>query len=254
MDSKASNTDAGTDPPCGTKAAPRLSVVVPTYNEAGNIGLLLERLFETFRRSGLAGEVVVADDESPDGTADVAERVLAGRGRVLRRTGRRGLAPAVVDGFAAAKGDLLCVMDADLSHPPEAVAAMAGALEAGADLAVGSRYVPGGGVEGWPWRRRLFSRAACLAARPLTAVRDATSGFFCLRRSVIEGLALDPSGFKIGLEVFVRGKYNRFVEIPIVFRDRCEGESKLGGGVVLQYFLQLMRLLPAGLRRRRRRG
>jgi dolichol-phosphate mannosyltransferase len=228
-----------------------VSVVIPTRNEAPNLRALLPRLLEAFRGAGLSGEVVVADDGSPDGTADAAEALLGAGGRVLRRTGTPGLAPAVIEGLAAAGGRILCVMDADLSHPPELVPALVRAVREGADLAVASRYVPGGGVEGWPWRRRWMSRAACWLARPLTPVRDATSGFFCLRRSVIEGVPLTASGFKIGLEVFVKGRHARLVEVPYVFRDRTEGTSKLGSRVMLQYLGHLARLAAWRILRRR---
>jgi dolichol-phosphate mannosyltransferase len=222
--------------------SPDVSVIIPTYNEAVNLPDLVTRLFRAFEKADLAGELVVADDESPDGTADLGERLLEGRGRVLRRTGPRGLALAVMDGFAAARSDILCVMDADLSHPPEVVPALVRAVMAGAGLAVGSRYVPGGGVEGWPLKRKLLSRIACAMAWPLTRIRDATSGFFCLRRSVLASLAIAPEGFKIGLEVFVRGMYTKGVEIPYTFRDRQGGESKLGSGVMSAYARQLLRL------------
>lgn len=221
---------------------PDVSVVIPTRNEAANLHELLSRLFRALDEAGFAAEVIVADDASPDGTAGLAESLLGGRGRVLRRTGRPGLAPAVIEGFGAAGADVLCVMDADLSHPPEAVPDLVRAVRGGADLAVASRYVPGGGVEGWPRRRRWMSRVACWMARPLTRVRDATSGFFCLRRPVIEGVPLAAEGFKIGLEVFVKGKHARCVEVPYVFRDRRAGESKLGSRVMGHYLLQLARL------------
>ncbi len=220
----------------------RVSVVIPTFNEAGNIETLLRRLFHALEMAAMRGEAIVVDDRSPDGTADVAEETLGGRGRVLRRQGPRGLAFAVEDGFAEARSEVICVMDADLSHPPESVPALVKAVEDGADLAVGSRYVAGGGIAGWPRTRRLLSRAACLMARPLTPIRDSTSGFFCLRRPVIEGLDLHTGGFKIGLELFVRGNIKRVREIPFTFTDRQAGRSKLGRSVMLQYLLQLARL------------
>ena len=221
---------------------PELSIVIPTRNEALNIPVLFSRLFEALDSAGLHAEIIVADDASPDGTAGIAEALLPGRGQVLRRKGQFGLAPAVIDGFDAARAGTICVMDADLSHPPELVVALARAVLEGAGIAVASRYVPGGGVEGWPLRRRIFSRAACLLARPLTPVRDATSGFFCLRRSAMDGVKLRASGFKIGLELFVKARAERIVELPFVFRDRREGSSKLGSRVMLQYLLQLLRL------------
>ena len=216
-----------------------LSVVVPTYNEAGSVPILAERLHVAL--GARAWELVIIDDGSPDGTADVAE-ALAPRipVRVVRRAGKAGLASAVVAGFDAARGDMLVVMDADLSHPPEVVPALADAIETGgAELAVGSRYVTGGGVMDWPLKRRVVSRVACLMGNALVPVRDATSGFFALRRSVIDGVRLNPIGFKIGFEVIARGRYKKVVEVPYTFRDRELGASKFGRREILQYVQQL---------------
>jgi dolichol-phosphate mannosyltransferase len=182
----------------------------------------------------------VVDDGSPDGTADIADRLGATHPiRVVRRAGKAGLASAVVAGFAAAKGDVLLVMDADLSHPPEVVPKVLDAIDAGADLAVGSRYVTGGGVEDWPLKRQVVSRVACLMGNVLVPVRDSTSGFFAIRRAVIEGVKLNPIGFKIGFEVMARGRYKRAVEVPYVFRDRELGKSKFGQRQIMQYVVQL---------------
>jgi len=220
-----------------------VSVVIPTYNEALNLPVLIPRLFRALEGAGMDGEAVVSDDGSPDGTADLAEDLLRGRGTVIRRQGPRGLARSVADGFARARSDVLCVMDADLSHPPEMVPRLVRAVLRGAGLAVASRYVPGGGVEGWPLKRRLLSRAACLMAFPVTRVRDPTSGFFCVSRSAVEGLSLGAEGFKIGLEVFVRGSFQTRAELPFVFTDRLGGESKLGSSIMMHYLFQLLRLV-----------
>jgi dolichol-phosphate mannosyltransferase len=226
-----------------------LSVVVPTYNEAGSVTGLAERLHAAL--AGRAWELVIVDDGSPDGTADIAA-ALAPRipVQVVRRAGKAGLASAVVAGFAAARGDILVVMDADLSHPPETVPALVNAVEHGADLAVGSRYVNGGGVEDWPLTRRVVSRVACLMGNALVPVRDATSGFFALRRSVIEGVKLNPIGFKIGFEVIARGRHKTVVEVPYTFRDRELGASKFGRREVGQYVQQLGQVARDKLLRR----
>jgi dolichol-phosphate mannosyltransferase len=157
----------------------------------------------------------------------------------VRRPGKAGLASAVVAGFAQARGDLLLVMDADLSHPPEAVPQLIAAIEDGADLAIGSRYIKGGGTEDWPLRRRVVSRAACLMGNVLVPIRDCTSGFFAVRRTAIDGVRLNPIGFKIGFEVMARARYRKAVEIPYVFRDRELGKSKFGRREILQYLVQL---------------
>jgi dolichol-phosphate mannosyltransferase len=226
-----------------------LSVVVPTYNEAGSVTGLAERLHAALGRR--EWELVIVDDGSPDGTADTAA-ALAPRipVNVVRRAGKAGLASAVIAGFAASRGDILVVMDADLSHPPETVPALVAAIEAGAGLAVGSRYVPGGGVMDWPLQRQIVSRVACLMGNVLVPVRDATSGFFALRRSVIDGVTLNPIGFKIGFEVIARGRYKTVVEVPYTFRDRELGASKFGRREIAQYVVQLGQVARDKLLRR----
>ena len=225
---------------------PLTSIVIPTYDERENLELLLPRLAQVMAAAGLPFEIVIADDKSPDGTADAAEALAAKlglRARILRREGPRGLSPAVIDGFAAATGEIVGVMDADLSHPPEIVPALVRAIaDGGAELAIGSRYVAGGGVKDWPWRRRVMSRLGCLLARPVTRVRDATSGFFFFRRAVIAGVPIDAKGFKIGLEIFVKGRYATRREVPFVFGDRAHGVSKLDGRVMVQYGFHLLAL------------
>ena len=194
----------------------------------------------------------MVDDGSPDGTADIAERLgQTNPVRVVRRAGKAGLASAVVAGFAAAKGDVLLVMDADLSHPPEVVPALLDAIAGGADLAVGSRYVKGGGTMDWPLRRRLVSRVACLMGNVLVPIRDSTSGFFAIRRAVIDGVKLNPIGFKIGFEVMARGRYKKAVEVPYTFRDRELGKSKFGQREILQYVVQLGQVARDRLLRRK---
>ena len=185
-------------------------------------------------------ELIIVDDGSPDGTADLAESYAPAHPvRVVRRPGKAGLASAVLAGFAQARGDLLVVMDADLSHPPEALPRLVDAIANGADLAVGSRYVKGGGTADWPLKRRVVSRAACLMGNVLVPIRDCTSGFFAIRKSAIEGVKLNPIGFKIGFEVMARGRYKKAVEVPYVFRDRELGKSKFGRREILQYLVQL---------------
>ena len=212
--------------------------MVPTYNEAGSLPLLVDRLVKAF--AGREWELVVVDDGSPDGTADIADDLGKTHPiKVVRRAGKAGLASAVVAGFAAARGDTLLVMDADLSHPPEVAPTLVDAIVNGADLAVGSRYVAGGGVMDWPMKRQIVSRVACLMGQVLVPVRDSTSGFFALRRAVVDGVKLNPIGFKIGFEVMARGKYKKVVEVPYTFRDRELGSSKFGQREVVQYVQQL---------------
>ncbi|MBX5493178.1 MAG: polyprenol monophosphomannose synthase [Chloroflexi bacterium] len=219
-----------------------LSVIVPTYNERETLPILVSRLTRALDQAGLEAEILVVDDNSPDGTAAVAEELAACYPvRVLRRPAKLGLASAVVDALPLARGDLIAVIDADLSHPPEALVPMVGQLlnDPQVDLVVGSRYIPGGGMEDWPWSRQLVSVVANVLARGLTPVRDATSGFFVVRRRALEGVKLNPIGFKIGLEVIARARYGRCVEVPYVFTDRKHGFSKFTPREVLAYLEQL---------------
>ncbi len=222
-----------------------ISLVVATYNEASNLPELVDGLCAAFARTGIAGEIIVVDDNSPDGTGRVADDLAARYPlRVVHRPRKMGLASAVVDGFAVAKGDLLGVIDADLSHPPSLVPEMVKAIvERGADLAVASRHVPGGGVKDWPKSREYISAFANLLARPCTGIHDATSGFFLMRRSMVEGVAVNPIGFKIGLEFYVKGRYRRYEEVPYVFTDRRHGKSKFTWREVVNYLRQLVSLM-----------
>lgn len=227
-----------------------LSVIVPTYNERENIPQLVERTLQAFDRLSEPAELLVVDDDSPDRTAQALQH-LAGelgesqRVRVLVRTQEKGLAKAVTAGFDAAHGDVIAVMDADLSHPPETLPDMLAAIRSGADIAVASRYAPGGGTEGWPLRRRIISRAACWLARGVTHIRDATSGFFALRREALDTIEIKPRGYKIGLELFAQLQGSRVSEVPFVFTDRRYGSSKLSGAVMAAYLVQLAALYRA---------
>ena len=227
-----------------------ISIVVPTYNEADNLRELVERVFAALRGHGIEGQLIVVDDSSPDGTGELAERLAREYPiKIVHRPAKRGLASAVLEGTRVADGDIIGVMDADLSHDPAVIPELVRAIrERGAELAVASRYVPGGGVRDWPLVRRLVSWAANLIARPFTRVRDVTSGFFLFRRSVLDGVTLDPAGFKIGVEVITKGRYTRWEEVPYRFTDRATGASKLGSGEVLDYLLQVGRLAALRVR------
>ena len=226
-----------------------ISIVVPTLNEAKCIGILAERIAAVLGEQPY--ELIVVDDDSPDKTWQIAgELPTRYRITVKRRMGRTGLSSAVVEGFAVATGDILCVMDADLSHPPEAIPGLVAAIkEQGADLAIASRLVPGGGTEGWPSTRKITSRIAALLARPLTPVKDPLSGFFAFRRKVLEGVRLKPRGYKIGLEIIIKGNAEKIVEVPFVFIDRTAGKSKLGMKQNVEYLVQLLDLYLTAITR-----
>jgi len=212
-------------------------VIVPTYNEKDNLEELVRRTNSACASAGIEVEMVIVDDNSPDGTGKRADELGSGfRVKVVHRAGKLGLSTAVMEGFDAASGDILVVMDADLSHPPEKVPEMVSKISSGeAEMVVGSRYVKGGHVENWPVHRRLISKTATLLAKGLTTVKDPMSGFFAFKRSVIDGVVLNPVGYKIGLEILVKGKYSKVEEVPITFADRKAGKSKLGAGVTLKY-------------------
>ena len=221
-----------------------LSVIIPTYNEWGNIEPLIGRLDAVKRQLEEPLEVLIVDDASPDGTAKLAGQLLSisGLGRVIQRTGQRDVSLAVGEGLRNAQGELVGVMDADLSHPPELLPALVQAVRNGCDLAIASRYVHGGGVEGWSWRRRWLSRLGNLIAHPLVRVHDATSGYFVCHAKAMRELAWQACGFKVLLELLVKGQAHRVQEIPYVFSDRRAECSNLGPRVVWSYGTQLARL------------
>jgi len=225
--------------------SPFLTVIVPTYNEKENMGHLLPALAGPLRQEGIPFEVLVMDDSAPDGTGGEVWRLSKDipEARAIVRTKDRGLSPSVIDGFYEAKGDVLLVMDADLSHPVEAVPKLYRAIvDGGSDVAVGSRHAKGGSIEDWPFMRKFISWGASLMARPLTSCSDPMSGFFAVRRSVVEGAPLRAKGYKILLEVLVKGNYSKVSEVPITFRDRAKGESKLGSKVIINYLQHLVML------------
>jgi dolichol-phosphate mannosyltransferase len=227
------------------------SIVIPTYNEAAGIEKLLRALDATFKTNELDGEVIVVDDNSPDGTGAIVDRLASELPvRCLHRAGKLGLSSAVIEGWGVARKESVALgaMDADFSHDIAALPKMVAALDSSAyGLAVGSRYVPGGGIANWPKRRIVTSLVACWLARPLTRVKDVTSGYFLVRRDALEGVALDPIGFKIGLEVIAKGRYGKAIEIPYVFTDRVAGVSKLNEREILNYLKQLGKLYSAWL-------
>ena len=190
---------------------------------------------------GIAHELIVVDDNSPDGTWKIAGAFK--NVRVIRRIGERGLATAVIRGFHEARADVIGVMDADQSHPPNKLPELIKPILAKkAELVVGSRLVKGGAVEEWPFVRKMTSWGGRLLARPLTPVKDIMSGFFFFRKSVIKGVELKPIGYKILLEILVKGHYDKALEIAYVFRNREVGQSKLNANEYWNYVKHLWRL------------
>jgi len=219
-------------------------MVVPTYNERDRLGDLTRALFDSAAAASVALELVIVDDNSPDGTGALADE-LASRYRVtvLHRAGKLGLGTAVIEGFAAASAPVVGVIDADLSHPPDLLPRMLAVMQStSADVVIGSRYIPGGGTRGWGFGRLLMSRFACLLARSVTPIRDATSGFFLMRRTLARDVRISAGGFKICLELLVRGRPAAVVEVPYVFVGRTAGESKMNLKEALGYLKQLVEL------------
>jgi dolichol-phosphate mannosyltransferase len=220
-----------------------VSVVVPTYNERENLAPLARRVFAVL--DPRQTELLIVDDDSPDHTADEVARLSATLPvRCIVRRGERGLATAVITGLREARGDIVVVMDADLSHPPESIPALLAALTGpSAQMAIGSRFVPGGVIDlHWPLHRRLNSLVGRLLARPLTPVRDMMSGFFAVRRHDLRLEGLRPIGYKIALELIVRHGWQNIVEVPITFADRAAGRTKLNVAEQLRYLRHLWRL------------
>lgn len=227
--------------------ADMVSIVVPTYHEVENIPALIERVDRTMRSAGLDYEIILVDDDSNDGSieavASLAERDLPVR--IIVRKGERGLSTAVIRGFDESSGEILVCMDADLSHPPEALPQMIDVVSTGrAEFVLGSRFCQGGSTDAdWGLFRWLNSKVAQILARPLSRLTDPMSGFFALPRAVYrQARTLNPIGYKIALELIVKCPVERISEVPIHFTDRKLGKSKLNVGEQVNYLRHLCRL------------
>lgn len=221
-----------------------ISIIVPTYHEVGNIPHLLARIDRLRRDMGLTVETLFMDDDSRDGSVEAVAASGFDWARIIVRTENRGLSPAVIDGFRAARYPVLVCMDCDLSHPPEKIPQLILGLDAGQQFMIGSRYVPGASTDDdWGFLRWLNSRIATLLARPLTQIRDPMSGFFALRKHDFDRAQdLNPVGYKIALELIVKCDFDNVGEVPIHFSDRLHGESKLTLKEQLKYIQHLRRL------------
>jgi dolichol-phosphate mannosyltransferase len=209
-----------------------ISIIIPTYNESENIVFLVSKINKVMKTYSY--EIVVVDDNSPDKTYEIAkklEKVMA-----INRKNKKGLASAVVDGFRIAKGDVLVVMDADLSHDPRYLPIILGKLKK-YDLSIGSRF-----IKKSSFRRDIISIVAGLLALPFTKVKDPMSGFFALKKKVIRNIKFRPRGYKILLEILVKGDYGLIYEERIVFKERKYGESKLSFSIMFQYIFQVIEL------------
>lgn len=213
-----------------------VSVVVPTLNEVENVEPLIEAILRTVPD---CLEIVIVDDGSTDGTRERVRSLGAAFPLQLieRNEPECGLAGAVIAGARAARGEIVVVMDADLSHPPAEIPQLVTpVIDGRADMVIGSRYVAGGTTPGWPIYRKIMSRCAAAMAYPLTHAHDSMGGFFAIRRYLLLQLAPSATGFKIAFEVIVRGGRDlRVLELPIAFRDRARGTSKMSLGVALLF-------------------
>jgi dolichol-phosphate mannosyltransferase len=244
----------------------KLSVVLPTYNESQNIVKMLDSIAQTLSPYSAAGaEIIVVDDNSPDGTAEIASMYAKNISnnkklhvQVIRREGKFGLSSAIVAGLQSATGDMLVVMDGDFSHPPQVIPSIIDALQdSSCDIVVASRYVKGGSIIGWPFKRRLMSKGATKIAQYGLGieVKDPVSGFFAFRRHIIRGIKFDAIGYKMLPEILVKTKGARVKEVPYTFINRRIGTSKLDASVMFDYIRAVMRLYRYGksMRQKERR-
>ena len=226
------------------------SLVIPTYNEGRNIKRIIQQLsnlLDEFLPE--AYELIVVDDNSPDGTWEIAAALIPEypQLRVMRREKERGLASAVIRGWHASRGQGLGVIDGDLQHPPELLSQLWKEIERGADLAIASRHVDGGGVSEWSFLRRFLSRGAQLLGLVICPevvgrVSDPMTGYFLVRRACIAGQIMSPLGYKILIEVLGRGKVRWIAEAGYVFQERQHGESKVTWKQYVEYIQHLLRL------------
>lgn len=242
----------------------KLSIIVPTYNESQNIVRMLDSIAETL--SPYKGsEIIVVDDNSPDGTAEMAKshaKIISTKKKIrieiISRNGKLGLSSAIIKGVQYASGDFLVIMDGDFSHPPQVIPSIIQALQdSNYDIVIASRYVKGGSIIGWPFKRRLMSKGATKIAQYGLGidVKDPVSGFFAFRRDIISGLKFDAIGYKMLLEILVKTKGARVKEIPYTFTNRRIGASKLDANVMFDYLRAVLRLYRYGksIRQKERR-
>ncbi|MGV8171285.1 MAG: polyprenol monophosphomannose synthase [Candidatus Woesearchaeota archaeon] len=226
-----------------------ISIIVPTYNESENLPRLIPEIYHALSKIKDRFEIIIVDDDSPDLTWKIAEkysRYTRYNLRVIRRTHDKGLSSAVIDGFGNSKGDILCVMDADLSHPPKLLNKMIEAMrDEGSDIVIATRD-ESGGRKNFSFYRNIVSLGAQMLSKPLTDVSDPMSGYFMIRKSVLKNRysSLRPKGYKILLEILVKGNYDhkKVSEVPFIFAKRLHGESKLGFKAYIDYVIHVLLL------------
>jgi dolichol-phosphate mannosyltransferase len=220
-----------------------VTVIIPTFKEESNIEKIISEVDTVFSRHTIHGEILVIDDNSPDRTIEIVNDLKKTKSNLnlIVRLEDHGLSQSVVEGFSQADSDVFLVIDADLSHPPALIPKMLDEIRAGNDLVIGSRYMVGGGIKKWPLKRRIISLGATFLGRLLIPdVTDPVSGFFAVKRSVVENAPLKPRGYKILLEVLGKGSWNKVKEIPFEFIDRAIGSSKLKPKTIFEYAQQVL--------------
>jgi len=239
-------------PRAAAREPAKLALVVPTLNEVANIERTLQRIRSSLDPLEIPYEVIIVDDDSRDGIVDVVRKITASdpRVRLLVRRNARGLGGAVVHGWERSEAEIVGVIDADLQHPPEFLPHLWKAMESGVDVAVASRYAEHGSLRNWHPVRQGLSRLAIWLTWPLqkpaVRVQDPMSGFFLVRRDCIRNLRLETQGFKILLEILVRGNIQSVTEVPFSFGPREAGKSKAGIKEGLHYLSLLVRLYRPG--------
>jgi dolichol-phosphate mannosyltransferase len=230
-----------------------LTVIIPTYREEENIGAMVREVNRTLADHGIRGEILVVDDSSPDRTIPIVRELMGEIPglRLVVRTADPGLSQSVVEGFRTARGAVIQVIDADFSHPTALIPTFFQRIREGADVVIGSRYTAGGGIGEWPLSRRIISLGATALGRILfPEITDPVSGFFAVRREMVEGAPMRPRGYKILMEVLGKGRWTRAVEVPYTFVNRKEGASKLRPRTILEYASQVVDITLYGLTHR----
>ena len=233
----------------------QISILIPTYNESKNIIDILKSIGEHLPKNILT-QTIVIDDNSPDGTGNLVEEYIKNVKKIagntidiIHRKAKRGLSSAILNGIQNATGDTIIVMDSDFSHPPSIIPKMIDVLkQSQCDIVIASRYITGGGIQGWSLKRKLISKVATKIAKKGLGVkqRDPMSGFFAFKRNIINGLKFDAIGYKMLLEILVKTKGATVKEIPYTFTDRKFGSSKLGFSTIIDYAKSVWKLFRSG--------
>ncbi|MDH3618429.1 MAG: glycosyltransferase family 2 protein [Nitrosopumilus sp.] len=232
-----------------------ISIILPTYNESKNIGGILEHI-QNLMPKDLRSETIVVDDNSPDNTAKIAEDYFnsikektSHTINVVKRKAKNGLSSAILNGIQQATGNTIIVMDSDFSHPPQIIPKLIDTLkQTRCDIVIASRYVKGGSIQGWPYKRKIMSKVATIIAKKGLGVRtkDPMSGFFAFNKNILKGINFEAIGYKMLLEILVKTRGVKIQEIPYAFTDRKEGESKLGISTIFDYCKSVLKLYRYG--------